>query len=188
MKNFRLLFVLTVSVIAFIGCSENYLLPVDPVGDSSSESSLKAAVKPSANLQGEFYIEFVLDPQNPGPTWDGTISFEGLEGEYGYRFFSLDARFPGQSFHFDEIFEIYDLSTDEVYLSGHDQGVSAPSLRMPEPEMFRIRGEAELATGPFEMWLGRKLNIKGTVFFIEITTPEGIVVAPSHCTGELRIN
>ena len=188
MKNLKLLFVLTVTVIAFIGCSENGPLTVDPVADNSMESLLKAAVKPSANLQGEFYIKFVLDPQNPGPTWDGTVSFEGLEGEYGYRFFSLGARFPGQSFHFDEIYEFYDLTTGEVLLSGHDKGISAPSLRMPEPEMFRIRGEVEMATGPFELWLGRKVNVKGTVFFIEITTPDGVVAAPSHCSGELQIN
>ena len=187
MKNSKLILLVAASVIVLLGCSENAMLPFDQDADLM-ESSLKAAVKPAATLDGEFYIQFVLDPANPGPTWDGVVSFDGLDGEYGYRFFSMGARFPGQSFHFDERYEFYDLTTGEVLLWGYDKGVSAPSLRMPEPEMFRILGGVEMATGPFEMWLERHLNVKGTVYFIQIETPDGIVVAPSHCYGEIRLN
>jgi len=200
MKNFKTVLITTVIAIALLGCTKEEILPsasTDDVLTSGStdavltSSLLKSAVKPAAKLTGEFYIELAYNPDIPPAnlTWDGTISFEGY-GEYGYRFFSLGGRYPGQSFHFNEIYEFYDLTTGEVLLSGHDKGVSAPTLKQPEPEMFRILGDIEYVKegGPFEMWLGRKINVKGTVYFLEISTPDGPVVVPTHCYGELRIN
>jgi len=192
MKNFKTILFVTVIAIALLGCDKEEILPsgsTDDVlttgstDDVLTSSLLKSAVKPDAKLTGEFNIELVYDPETPPAnlTWDGTISFEGY-GEYGYRFFSLGGRYPGQSFHFNEIYEFYDLNnTDDVLLSGHDKGVMAPSLRIPEPVMFRILGDIEYVKegGPFEMWLGRHVNVKGTYF------PE---MDPPQCYGELRIN
>lgn len=190
MKKFKTVLIVTVIAIALLECTKEEMIPNETDMSVSSETALKSTVKPAANLMGEFYIELAYDPETPpvNLTWDGTISFEGYIGEYGYRFFSLGGRYPGQSFHFNEIYEIYDLTTGEVLIRGHDKGVSAPSLRMPEPEMFRILGEVEEANGPFEMWLGRHVNVKGTVYFLEISTPDGPMIIPSHCYGELRIN
>ena len=192
MKKFKTVLIATVIAIALLGCTKEELIPDETDMSVSSETALKSTAKPAAKLMGEFYIVFAYNPDEEpfNLTWDGTISFEGSEEEYGYRFLSLGGRYPGQSFHFNEIYEFYDLESGEVLLSGHDKGVSAPSLRMPEPEMFRILGNVEYVKegGPFEMWLGRHVNVKGTVYSMEISTPDGPMIVPTHCYGELRIN
>ena len=104
MKKFKTVLIATVIAIALLGCTKEELIPDETDMSVSSETALKSTAKPAAKLMGEFYIVFAYNPDEEpfNLTWDGTISFEGSEEEYGYRFLSLGGRYPGQSFHFNE--------------------------------------------------------------------------------------
>lgn len=182
------------AVTLFLGCSEeNSLVPgLDQTEPGSGV--LKSAVKPSANLRGVMDLVSDLDAVWPDdPVWVGTIEFEGY-GTYGMRFYHLSPfRDYSQASPFEEWFEIYTLTEDEedetVVLAGPDVGVTTLANKPPEPCPYRMNGEIEVATEPFEGWLGRHVHMRGMITWQVLTLPDGsVVVAPETAPGVFRIN
>ena len=183
MKNLRLLFVSTVTVIAFIGCSENDPLIVDPVADNSMESSALKSAKPAAHLIGVANLQINLEGVPPDdPTWIGSIDFEGY-GTFGIRYFHLSPfRDYSQASPFEEWWEVYTLDADEtVVMAGPDAGVLTLANKPYGPCPGRMNGKIEVASGSFEPWLGRNVHMSGWVTFQELGLPDGTTIMIPIC-------
>ena len=186
MRNFKSLLWLSLMLFLVAGCQKDDY--PDPALDQVDQqtSSLKAAKKPAANLIGEMDLDFMF----VNPVWVGTITFEGYEEVYGMRFIHLspDKGFS-QASPFEEYFEIYDLGNqDLVYLAGPDVGVTTVANKPPDPCPYRMNGEIDVATGPFEMWLGRHVHMSGMITWDNIGTPEEPIIVPKNAPGKFRIN
>ena len=187
MKRLNLVLILTGVTIFFLGCSKEELVSPETENAEQFEIAVKKSTKPSSQLKGTF--EITLGTVPGGPSWIGTMIFEGGEEVYGFRFFPLNGENHGQTFLFEEHFEIYDLeSSDKVYLRGYDAGNLPYANKLPDPLPFRMHGEVEEAIEPFDGWLGRRVHIDGTVFWQEVPTPDGPLTVPARGIGEFRIN
>lgn len=191
MKSTFFSFLLIGAVTLFIGCSEeNSLVPGLDLTEPGS-SSLKSAIKPTANLCGVMDLDFDLAAVVPDdPVWVGTVEFEAY-GSYGMRFYHLSPfRDYSQASPFEEWFEIYTLTGDEtVVLAGPDVGVTTLANKPPEPCPYRMNGEIEVAEEPFEGWLGGHVHMSGMITWQVLTLPDGsIVVAPETAPGVFRVN
>jgi hypothetical protein len=187
--------VLGVTIILF-GCSEQNVTPELDQSDQATTfgqvtNSLESARKPSPNLTGTMELDFDLFAVWPeDPIWVGTISFKGYVDVYGIRFFHLSPfRDYSQASPFEEYFEIYDLGDETVvYLGGPDVGVTTLANKPPEDCKYRMNGEIDVATAPFEEWLGRKVHMSGVITWQNLGTPEDPIIAPATAPGTLRIN
>ena len=185
MKSSNLVFLVLGVTIIFYGCSkDDSLTPESDLSDQVT-TSLKSAAKLSAHLTGAMDLYFnpgvFVDPTEP--VWEGTIVLEG-QGEYGMRFFSLSApRDYSQARPFEEYFEIFEIGDETVVLAGHDAGVSTLAN-----SKYRMNGEIEVATEPFEMWLGRGVHMSGIITWQDLGTPEAPFIVPATAPGTFRIN
>jgi hypothetical protein len=133
-------------------------------------------------------LDFTFGEWPEEPVWVGTISFEGF-GDYGIRFFHLSPfRDYSQASPFEERFEIYNTGDEAVVLAGPDVGVTTLANKPPEPCTYRMNGEIDVATEPFEMWLGRNVHMSGIITWQVLDTPDGPVIAPATAPGTFRIN
>ena len=83
----------------------------------------------------------------------------------------------GQTSHFEENFQIYNLDKPEyVYMGGSDAG----SLSMANLRGGSLNGVVEEVNAPYEDWLGQRFHVKATL----IMGPDG----PIACEGTVRIN
>lgn len=178
-KLFLLSFILLFTL--FLSCNEeNVLNPTEDVSQISTTLE-----KPLPNLIGTTYCPFTFTP----PTyWNGTVDF-GAEGIYALTFISLDgpSRPPfAQSSPYEEDFVIYELGTDwtdpaNVFMKGHNEGVVTFANKPPDPVKFHANGVIEEAYGSFADWQGRRMHIKGLVYWVTVGLPE-------RAEGTLRIN
>jgi len=159
-----------------MGCNDNadpLVAPVDQAVTESNQVTNTLAKKPAPVLTFTTYAEFL----GGSPTWGGTVTLEGI-GTYGVSYFNLSGppRDWSQAKPFEEYWEIYDLGTGVVYLAGTHSGVVSMAN-----SRFLANGKVELATGDFEMWLGRTTHNSGIVYWL----PNGF---PDHAEGIFRIN
>jgi hypothetical protein len=161
----------------FFGCEEtNSTAPELSQGDQTTTTLAK---KPAAKLVGTMDLDFMFT----NPIWVGTVDLEGY-GVYGIRFNNLGGKDVGNTSHFIEYFEIYDLlPPNTVYLGASDFGVVSLAN-----SKYRMNGEIEVATEPFEMWLGRHVHMSGVITWQTLETPDGPVTVPKTAPGILRIN
>ncbi|MHA1979267.1 MAG: hypothetical protein ACW98I_20360 [Candidatus Hodarchaeales archaeon] len=139
-------------------------------------------------LIGDMELDFTFGAWPEEPVWVGTIDIEGY-GVFGMRFFHLTPfRDYSQVSPFEETFEIYDLETEVVVLGGPDIGRTILANKPPEPVKYVMNGEIDVATWPFEMWLGRNVHMCGIITWQIFETPDGPVVAPATAPGIFRIN
>jgi hypothetical protein len=193
MKRSNLVFLIIGVTIIFFGCSKDDFLAPELDQSDQVTASLKSAAKPSAHLTGamDLYFDLLAVPPDD-PVWVGTISFEGIEGEFGMRFFHLSPfRDFSQASPFEEYFEIYDLEDEtKVYLGGPDAGVTTLANKVPGDTKYRMNGEIEVAIEPFEGWLERQVHMSGVITWQFVTLPDGTVIGPAPATapGTFRIN
>ena len=174
MKKIIFVFLLIGAAISFWSCSEN--IPSAPElnqGDQLSQHSALAK-KPAPSLIGEAVIDFTFTP----PTfWNGTIDF-GADGKYGMTFISYDPpRDFSQASPYYEDFVIYELGTDwtddaNVVIKGWNAGVVTYANKDPEPVKVRANGEIVEAYGSFETWKGRKVHMRGMVYWKSVGVPD----------------
>lgn len=140
-------------------------------------------------LRGTMDLYFDLSAQIPDdPIWIGTIDIDGY-GVYGMRFYHLSPfKEYSQASPFEEIFEIYDLVTEEILLAGPDVGVTTLANKPPEPCKYRMNGKVEVAAGEFAEWLGRNVHMSGVITWQNLGTPEDPIFAPATAPGTFRIN
>ena len=181
MKKLNVLLLLMGVSVLFFGCSENALVPDDPVQE---DAYFKGAKKPAAVLVGEFNCPFTLTP----PTfWNGTVDFGDL-GTFGITFFSLtEPRAFSQASTFKEEWVVYYENTDytdpaNVVLRGWSKGVVTYANKAPEPVNFLENGKVTEAYGELEAWEGCNWHGKGLVYFTDIP---GL---PEKASGTVRIN
>ena len=171
------LILLVIWGLATIGCNDNtdlLLAPSDEAVAQTGQVTKTLAKKPTPNLVFATYANFL----GGSPTWEGTATLEGI-GTYGVRYFNLSGppRDFSQAKPFEEFWEIYDLATPTiVYLAGTHTGVVSMAN-----SRFLANGKVEVATGGFEMWLGRTTHNSGEVYWL----PNGF---PDHAEGTFRIN
>lgn len=154
---------------------------------------LVAPANANSPLSGDMELGFNLGYTEPGtevPVWVGTVTID--EAEYGMAFFNIGTGKPfadqpsaSVSF-FGEIWEIYDVDTGvmdpaafergDILMSGTDEGVG--SLINSK---YRMNGSVDEASGVFEMWVGRRVHMSGTIEFY----PFG---APQFAPGSFRVN
>jgi hypothetical protein len=161
-----------------LGCSESNPAISDLTQYSQVTSAL--AKKPSPNLTGTMDLDF-LGPTAPY-VWNGVIDLDG-HGQFGIGFIHTSGppRDYSQASPFEEIFEVYDLGNPAiVYLAGPDVGVTTLAN-----STFRMNGVVEVATGPFELWLGRNVHMDGTIGWQ--TLPDGSRI-PETAEGTFRAN
>ncbi len=184
MKRSILMFLVIGVTIVFLGCSEDS--PMTP-GSDQATTRLKGT-KPSANLIGAMELDFTFGNWPAEPVWVGTVTFEDY-GVYGIRFYHLSPfKDYSQVSPFEEYFEIYDLSDETVVLGGPDAGVTVLANKPPDPTKYVMNGEIDVATAPFEAWLGRNVHMSGVITWQVLSTPDGPVVVPATAPGTLRIN
>ncbi|UCH14591.1 MAG: hypothetical protein JSV22_01175 [Bacteroidales bacterium] len=188
MKRLILMFLIIGVTIVFFGCSENSFMTPESDQSDLAPTRLKGT-KPAPNLIGEMDLYFTFGNWPAEPVWVGTVTFEDY-GEYGMRFYHLSPfKEYSQASPFEEWFEIYDLGDDtHVYLAGPDVGVTTTANKPPEPCKYRMNGEIEVATAPFEGWLGRNVHMSGVITWQNLGTPEAPVIAPATAPGTFRIN
>ncbi len=174
MKHSILTFLVIGIAMILFSCSENN--PTGPEFSQSDQISTTFAKKSLAKFVGEMDLTF--DFLRAPYFWQGTVDF-GNNEVYGIRFESLGPPMVyGQSSHFEENFEIFELgNTDNVYLKGPDAGVI--SLKNSK---FRANGEVTLANAPFTMWNGTNAHFNG------IITEWGTDGFPVSGNGTFRIN
>lgn len=172
MKKLIIMFLVIGAAISFWSCSENN--PSAPEITQIDQISSTLAKKPGPNLIGEMNLTFTL--ANFPQVWDGTVDFgEGVV--VGIRFQSLSMIEHGQTSHFEENFQIYNLDNPEyVYMGGSDAG----SLSMANLHGGCLHGVVEEVNAPYEDWLGRRFHVKATL----IMGPDG----PAACEGVVRLN
>jgi len=182
MRHLILVFLVIGSVMIFFGCQEDSALA--PVVNQSDQGSdfLTLAKKPAPNLRGTIKTDFHF--LNAPYFWEGTIDIEGY-GEYGLIFETLSGQKGySQAAPFEEYFTIYELEDPEnVFLAGHDEGVTTIANKPPEDSKFRMNGEIEVANFPFEGWLGRNVHMSGIIEWANDGTP-----FPKVAIGTFRIN
>jgi len=178
MKHLMLVFLVIGATLIFFGCSEqNTSAPELSQGDQVTNSLAK---KP---LTGTVYLDFLPPGSTPPYFWVGTVTFGTETYDLRYKSVGDPPPPPPRAFVFDERFEIYDNgflgNPDHLLLEGPDAGVVPCGNNK-----FVANGKVEFAKagGPFEMWLGRNVHIKGTItWIIPCVLPEG-------GTGTFRIN
>ena len=192
-RSIVVLLVIGVTII-FFGCSHDNSLTVGP--DLGDQATAPLAKKPSPNLRGTMDLYYDVTAAWPEePVWVGTIDIEG-HGTYSMRFFHLTLfKEYSQASPFEERFEIYEeggdpdnYEDDVIYLAGPDVGVTTLANKPPDPCKYRMNGEIDVATGPFEMWMGRKVHMSGIITWKNLGTSEEPVYAPDTAPGTLRIN
>jgi len=187
MKHSNLVFLAIGVAIIFFGCSKDDFLAPESDQRDQVTASLKSA-KPSSNLMGTMELDFTFGAWPEVPVWVGTVDFEE-DGVFGIRFFHLsEFRDFSQVSPFEEYFEIYDLVDGTVVLAGPDIGRTILANKPPEPCKYVMNGEIDVATEPFDMWLGRKVHMSGIITWQVLETPDGPVIAPATAPGTLRIN
>jgi len=190
MKHLILVSIVIGSILIFFGCQdESALTPELGQGDPLPGS----LTKPLPNLIGKMALDFDLMAVWPeDPVWVGTVTFEGygeFDGVYGMRFFHLSPfKEYSQASPFEEWFEIYNLENEVVVLKGPDVGVTTLANKPPDPTKYRMNGEIEEATAPFEGWLGRNVHMSGIITWQNLGTPEEPIYAPATAPGTFRIN
>jgi len=183
MRHLILVFFIIGTVLIFLGCQEESALA--PELDQSNQVTNSLA-KPAPNLRGTIITYF--DVLNVPYFWEGKIDIEGY-GEYGLIFETLSGQKGySQAAPFEEYFIIYELESDwadpeNVFLAGHDEGVTTIANKPPEPSKFRMNGEIEVANFPFEGWLGRNVHMSGIIEWANDGTP-----FPKVAIGTFRIN
>jgi hypothetical protein len=171
-------FVVLGVALLYWGCSENGPVVSEPGQDEQVTESL--GKKPAAHLSGMMDLDF-MGPMGPY-VWVGTVDLEGY-GQFGMRFIhtSGPARDYSMARPFEEIFEIYDPGNPTIVcLAGTDAGVTTLAN-----SKFRMNGVVEVATGPFEMWLGRNVHMSGIISWQ--TLLDGAVI-PETAVGPFRVN
>jgi hypothetical protein len=170
MKRSMLVLLVISSVVIFAGCQKDSSLT--PEVDQSAQ-----VPKPGPNLIGILATDFTWTP----PTfWNGTVEFEE-EGTYAITFISYDPPRPfSQASPFYEDFFVYELGTDwtnpeNVYLAGWNQGVVVYANNPPDPCTFVANGKIDEAYGPFEGWQGRNVHNSGTITWVDVGVPEGVL-------------
>jgi len=180
MKLSILVFLIIGATFIFFGCSENNTsAPELSQGDQVTNSLAKPP------LTGTVYLDFILPAPETSPPyfWVGTVTFDGVTYDLRYKSVGNPPPPPPQAFVFDERFEIYDNEflgdPNHLLLEGPDAGVVPCGNNK-----FVANGKVEFAKsgGPFEMWLGRNVHIKGTITWV---IP---CVLPLGATGTFRIN
>ncbi len=175
MKAISVVFVLLVAM-GMVGCNSNndsLIAPIDQAIVQNGQVTSGLAKESSPHLSFGIYADFL----GGSPTYAGTATLEG-NGTYGVRYFNLSGPPRGfsQAKLFEEYWEIYDLGTGAVYLAGTHSGV----LTMANNRVV-ANGTVEVATGDFEMWLGRTTYFSGIVYW----QPTGF---PDHAEGIFRLN
>jgi len=183
MKNLILVFLAMGSVLIFFSCQEESALAPE-LGQSNQV--VNSLAKPLPNLIGEMKLKFTfVHPY----FWVGTIDF-GDGNKYSMRFETLsDLRGYSQASPFEENFIIYKFETnwtnpDNVYLAGHDEGVTTLANKPPDPCKYRMNGKIDVANVPFEEWLGRNVHMSGVITWQGSAPP----YAPDTADGKFRIN
>lgn len=149
-------------------------------------------------LQGDMELYFNLGYGNqeapcPDITWAGSVQLDGVD--YGIAFFPIASEHRGNSYHFEETWEVYAEPFDfkgggalmvcapgEVVLRGPDKGVEVDND-------YHIIGSVDYAAGALEAWKGRQMRARGTGVFMEVVDPAGdIVLVPLTAHGTFRLN
>ena len=186
MKRLIILFLVIGVTLFFFGCSENN--STAPEFDQSGQLTTTLAKKPSPNLIGTAVADFGFISVDPLIVWQGEIDFGGIT--YGLTFISHGApRDYSQASPFYEDFIIYEYNTDwtipaNVYMKGWNAGVVTYANKIPDPVKFLANGKITEAYGPFEMWQGRNVHIKGEVVWNLAATP----LEPDYAESTFRIN
>jgi hypothetical protein len=175
MKRLLLLFLCTGIALLYFSCSQNN--PSAPDLSQSDNVTNTLAKKPLPTLTGTIVLTFT--DANPPYFWNGTITI-GTD-TYPLRFKSLGVEPPPpppRAFVFEEEFEISDDGFNTFLLQGSNHGVVPCSKN----NTFVANGKVEIANGPFAMWNGRTVHIRGTITWV---VP---CVFPAGATGTFRIN
>jgi hypothetical protein len=197
MKSIIFVFLVIGATMIFFGCQEDSALA--PAADQRDQApAFLAKAKPLPNLIGTMDLYFELEAVMPDdPVWVGTITFEGYGDEiddvYGMRFYHLSPiplKEYSQASPFEERFEIYDLDDpNDVYLAGPDVGVTTLANKPPGDTKYRMNGKIEVASEPFEGWLGCNVHMSGVITWQFLTLPDGtVMLAPETAPGTFRIN
>ena len=174
MKRALIMFLFIGVTMIFFSCSDNN--PSAPELSQDDQIATTLAKKSASKLIGTMELDFMFT----NPIWVGTVELEGF-GEYGIRFYNEGGKDVGNTSHFVEYFEIYDLlPPNTVYLGASDFGVVSLAN-----SKYRMNGEIEEAIEPFEMWLGRHVHMSGIITWQ--TMPDGSV-KPATAPGIIRIN
>ncbi len=149
-------------------------------------------------LRGDMELYFNLGFGNQDTpcsdiTWAGSVQLDGVA--YGIAFFPIVSEDRGNSYHFEETWEVYaepfdftggavltDCTPGAVVLRGPDKGVEVDND-------YHIIGRVDYAAGALAAWEGRQMRVRGTVVFTELVDPAGeIVLVPATAHGTFRLN
>ncbi len=187
MRGFITMFLVIGTAMIFFACQGDSI--TEPAVSQGDQALTSLAKKPAAKLIGTMELDYTFGDWPEEPVWVGTVTFEE-HGVFGIRFFHLsEFRDFSQASPFEEYFEIYDSEKPEVVLlGGPDVGVTTTANKIPEPTKYRMNGEIDVATEPFEMWMGRHVHMSGIITWQILETPDGPVAAPVTAPGTIRIN
>jgi hypothetical protein len=163
-----------------------------------------SAKKPITGTMALEYNLFWPGYQDVIPDWVGTISFDGVNEEYGMVFFCTGTGKPfedperGSAFFFGETYVIYEYVTlhtvfspegeflyqwlehGDILLWGYDTGATTKNSK------YRMNGNVE-----YDLLfnsVGRNVHMSGLITWQDIGTPEDPIIAPLGAPGTFRIN
>ena len=133
------------------------------------------------SLHGKMDLNFVGAPPGPNDpgwlTWKGTIKGD-IEGDIIFWNTLSEKVGPNKDWvHFKEIWQIFDSDTNELLLEGYDEGYITPSKK------YAMVGRVTSVSEDYEKYIGHYVVMFGTIYFVEIQTPDGPKLVPSTAPG-----